>query len=185
MLRRYNGVNRLRFVCAGRLRDFFRLCYTPSRTGGQNLSYIYWKFKIVRMVRKWCQSFVLCLCWQDMWFFSFVLHPFPKWGKNASPIYSENSKWSNWGESGLNHLCFVCAGKICDFFCLCYTPSRSWGQKPSLYIVKIQNCPIGAKMVSIVFASFVLEGCVIFSIVLPPGPTRGAKTPPIHSKNWK
>ncbi len=68
-VRAQNGVSRFFFVCAGGLCDLLRLCYSPSQTGGQNPSYIWWKLKMVRFVRKQCQSFVLRLCWRPMWFF--------------------------------------------------------------------------------------------------------------------
>ncbi len=109
--RAQNGVNRLCFICAGELYNFFdcaipaptpRVVKTPrismfggayvdacmpnwphwhrtplpgiATTGlcpdkGGNPSYMWWKLKMVRLVRKWYQSFVLCLCWLAVWFF--------------------------------------------------------------------------------------------------------------------
>ncbi len=93
-----------------------------------------------------------------------------KLGDKTPPIYCENWKCSDWCENSVNRLCLVCAGGLCDFFVSATLLLKLGGKTPCIHMVKFQNCPIGAKMFSIVFASFVLEGCVIFSILLVPTP---------------
>ncbi len=135
-----------------------------------------WKFKMPGSSRKLCQSFVLS-------FFLLCYTP-PQTGGQNPPIYGENSK------------CLICA-KIVSIVCSSFVVAAyvifslvlllfsNWDAKSFVYTWGNFKCLIGAKLVSIIFASFVLEGYVIFSIVLLPRPTREAKTPPIHSKNWK
>ncbi len=55
-------------------------------------------------------------------------------GVKTPCIFSENSKWSDWCEDGVNCLCFVCAGRLCDFFRLCYHCAHPNGGKNPSYI---------------------------------------------------
>ncbi len=74
-----NGLNSLCFVCAGRLCDFFDCATTRPQLRSKNPFYTQQKLKVVRLLRKWCQSFALRLCWLIVLiFFDFAtppLHP--------------------------------------------------------------------------------------------------------------
>ncbi len=87
-----NGVNRLRFVCAGGQWYFFRLCSIRRKDKEEirNFKVLYgivvgcWRHensKMLGLSQKWCQSFAFRLRWFELPFFSFVLLPFPTQGE--------------------------------------------------------------------------------------------------------
>ncbi len=123
--------------------------------------------------RKLCQSFVLVYAV----IFLVGARPLPKLGTKTPPVYTygENSKRSDWYENSVNRLFFVCAGRLCDFFSFVLLSFSNWGTKPLLNMVKIENGPICAKIVTIVYASFVLVAYVIFSLMLLSFSNREAK----------
>ncbi len=110
----------------------------------------------------------------------------------------ENSKWLDLVENSINRSSFLCVAIV---FHLCYSPSQTsqlfvlrlcWSvlpffrwyhsssaprlQKPNIHKVKIQNGPIGLKMVSIGSASFMLVCSATFFLSATPSPIPGGKT---------
>ncbi len=122
--------------------------------------------------RKWSQSFVLHLYWQNIWFFrlcsirSNVMEKFRFSRSRMQLLWAAVEMKIQNGRMKTKIMSILCAAFVLSIFLFVLHPVPNWGPKPLLYMVKIKNCPIELKMVSIVFSSFVLAAYVIFSLVL-------------------
>ncbi len=125
------------FVLAGYVIFFY--CTTPvAPTGDKHPSYMWYKFKMVRSRPKWCQSFVLAGC---VIFFRF--------SPSTAPPLVYIMEIKNEG-IGAKMVSVVCASFMLVFaviFFICATPNLKKASKtPCICRLKIQNCPVGAKI---------------------------------------
>ncbi len=176
------GAKIVSIVCASRLWNYFLLCYPLPHLGSKHPSYMQRKLKMMQLMRKWYQSFVLRSYWQDVWFFWLCYSSAPP-REQKSFVYMEEIKNDAIGAKMVPVICasfmLVCA---VIFFVYATSILKMGAKTPCICGVKIQNCPIGAKMVIIFWTSFLLN---LFFICATPLLKLEAKTTTYMRWNFK